>query len=174
MKKFIFLIFSLFLSITIFGGKIVYDVDPTTASPQPVVVVKNSEGEVKVFFSVQSIEVGQTYSFNLDMYTYGSNIVFPVNCEMKVIGNKKGLEVSFTPSNFTFEKSNSRVTSEVKLTLPNMDYSSIKKIKVKIKAKAEKNKGLGESAGVKVIIVKANTHQEFIEAINEELLKEKN
>lgn len=174
MKKLSFLVFSLFLSVAIFGGKIVYDVDPATASPQPVVVVKNAEGEVKVFFSVPTIEGGQVYLFKLDMYPSGSNIIFPVNCQMRVTGNKKEVEVSFTPSSFIFENNNSRMSSEVRLTLPYHDYSSIKKIKVKIKAKAEKNKGLGESSGVKVIIVKANTHQEFIEAINEELLNEKN
>ena len=55
------------------------------------------------------------------------------------------------------------------MTLPEDDYTNVKKLKIKFKADAPKGAHLGNSAGVKIIIVKAATAQEFLEAVTEEI-----
>jgi hypothetical protein len=171
MKKNLILVFVLLLaaSISTFAGKISYSIDPSTASPQPATVVKNSEGETVIFFNVSSLEGGETFTFTLDMKALGSNITFPVNADMKVKGNKKDADVTFDPAQVIFNDTENSVSTVVTVGLPNGNYEKTKKIKVKIKADTENGKGLGNGAGVKVVIAKTSSMQEFLQIVQEEL-----
>lgn len=171
MKKILFLSLVMlgFFSFASFAGKISYSIDPATASPQPVTVVKNSEGETVIFFNVPSLESGEVFNFTLDMKAIGSNIVFPVNADLKIKGNDKGANVTFEPSSVVFTDLEGNVSSVVSITLPERNYDKTKKVRFKIKADAENGKGLGNGAGVKVVIVKTSSKQEFLQVIQEEL-----
>lgn len=171
MKKIAFFSLILILAFTFnsFAGKISYSIDPTTTSPQNAIVIKNSEGETVILFNVPSIEEGDLFTFSIDMKAIGSNIVFPVNAEMKLKANKKNIDVSFEPASITFNDTENSVSSFVTITIPNGNYDTAKKVKIKIKADSENGKGLGNGAGVKVVIVKTSSMQEFLEVIQEEL-----
>lgn len=169
-KQIIVLIVLLFVfTISSFAGKISYSVDPSTASPQPATVVKNSEGETVIIFNVSALEGGEVFSFVLDMKATGSNITYPVNADLKIKGNKKGADVGFEPYQVVFNDAENNVSTVVTVTIPSGNYDKTKKIKVKIKADSENGKGLGNGAGVKVVIAKTSSTQEFLQIIEEEI-----
>lgn len=171
MKRLVLLFCILLFSLSAFAGKITYSIDPSTATPEGATVV-NRNGESTIFFKVSSFEEGMTFTFTIDMKAKGDGIYFPVNAQMNVKGNKKGLEVSFNPETVTFENTSDSVSTVVTTTLPQINYDKVKKIKVKIKAKSEEGKGLGNGAGVKIVIIKASSYEEFLEMIKEDLLED--
>jgi len=157
------------LSLPAFAGRIVYTVDPATASPQPATVIASGNGEVKVIFNTSSIEAGQVYTFTLNMTAKGDNVTYPVSAGFKEKGNKKELAVAFEPAEVTFNDATTPVSTVVTLTVPEGDYSSEKKLKTKFKADAAKGAHLGQSAGVKVTIAKTASAAEFMQVITDEL-----
>lgn len=157
------------LSLPVFAGRIVYTVDPATANPQPVTVVANGEGEVKVMFDVAELQSGMVFSFTLGLTAKGDKVAYPVTVGFKEKGNKKDLDIAFEPAEVTMNDGTTPGTTVVTVTLPEDDYTNVKKLKTKFKADAAKGAHLGQSAGVKVIIVKAATAQEFLQAVTEEL-----
>ncbi len=173
MKKYFILVsaFIFLFSISAFAGKITYSIDPTTATPEGATVVTKGDGEVVIFFNVQAFEEGMVFTFNLDMKAKGDSVTFPVNADMKIIGNKKHADVTFDPATVTFENLDESVSSLVTVTLQSGNYDKTKKIKIKFKADSEKGKGLGKGAGVKIVITKSATYEEFLEIMKEELLE---
>lgn len=173
MKKYAILISVLVMlfSISAFAGKITYSIDPTTATPEGATVVTKGDGETVILFNVASFEEGMVFTFTLDMKAKGDSISFPVNADMKIIGNKKHADVTFDPATVAFENLDDSVSSLVTVTLQSGNYDKTKKIKIKFKADSEKGKGLGKGAGVKIIITKSATYEEFLEIMKEELSK---
>ena len=68
-RKAFWLAILVILSLPVFAGRIVYTVDPSTASPQPATVVAGGEGEVKVIFNASQLESGMVFTFTLDSST---------------------------------------------------------------------------------------------------------
>ena len=170
MKKMaLWLVFLVIMTLPVFAGRIVYTVDPSTASPQPATVVAGGQGEVKVIFNASELESGMVFTFTLDLTAKGSNVTYPVAVGFKEKGNKKDLDIAFEPAELTLNDGTTPVSTVVTVTLPEDDYTKVKKLKAKFKVDAPKGAHLGNSAGVKIIIVKAATAQEFLEAVTEEI-----
>lgn len=169
MKKILLFFIVTLFSLSVLAGKISYSIDPSTATPQPATVVKNSQGETVIFFNTSEVEGGEVFTFVVDMKAMGSNISFPVNADMKIKRNKKNADVTFEPLQVVFNNGEEIFSSVVTVTIPDGNYEKTKKIKVKIKADTENGKGLGNGAGVKIVIAKTASLQEFLQVVQEEL-----
>lgn len=163
------LVLLVIMTLPVFAGRIVYTVDPSTASPQPATVAAGGEGEVKVIFNASELQSGMVFTFTLDLTAKGDNVAYPVTVGFKEKGNKKDLDIAFEPAEITLGDGTTPVSAVVTVTLPEDDYTNVKKLKAKFKADAPKGAHLGNSAGVKIIIIKAATAQEFLEAVTEEI-----
>ena len=168
-RKAFWLAILVILSLPVFAGRIVYTVDPSTASPQPATVVAGGEGEVKVIFNASELQSRMIFTFTLDLTAKGDNVTYPVTLGFKEKGNKKDLDIAFEPADLTLNDGTTPVSTVVTVTLPEDDYTNVKKLKTKFKVDTPKGAHLGNSAGVKIIIVKAATAEEFLEALTEEI-----
>jgi hypothetical protein len=143
-----FLALSAMASVGLPESRLQYSVDASSTAP-PATVIKHGSGLTVVVFKVTSIQVGDTFSFNMSVSSDSPVAHYPADVTMDL---QRGHDFSaaFSPSSLTLQAAKAPLTSTVTLTVTSAGDGM--RVAALVKGVPPKGSHLGEGAGVEVIV----------------------